>query len=191
MVFKKNFLHFLEFLGILIFISFWIVLLCFFSPEKIVGFVGVNNSYFIIFVLGLIAGVSSFFAAPFYTSLITFSAGGSNILILALVAGFSITITHSLYYYLGFHSRGFFSKKYSSKLNKASSFLKKRQKYIPLIAILYFAFTPFPNELILTPLGVINYSFKKLVVYLLIGNIVLMFLISLLAGFGFDLLKVF
>jgi membrane protein YqaA with SNARE-associated domain len=152
---------------------------------------GAKNSYLVLGILGFLAGFSSVIAAPFYASLITFSSGGLNIFFLALVGGISITISHSVYYYLGYSGRHIFSLDFREKINNFFNKINKYKATIPIIAFLYFSFTPFPNEIILTSLGIFHYSFKKIFPLLLLGNIVLMFIISALSYFGVGILSQF
>lgn len=172
---KKN-----EFLFgfVILFLLSWILLLYHFSPEYIISVIGVNNSYLILVILGLFAGLSSLSAAPFYTVVGTFSVGGLDILKIALFGGLSLSLGHIVYYFLGLSTNTLLSKKFKKKIKKFTLKFKDNPKLIPIFSFVYFAFTPFPNELVLIPLGVIEYSFEKTVLILTLGNIFLVFLLS-------------
>ncbi len=188
---EKRIKRCLIFLGILLFLILWVVFIYYLSPKNIVDILGARNSYLVLAILGFSAGFSSLIAAPFYTSLITFSSGGLNIFFLTLVGGISITISHSIYYYLGYSGRHIFSLDFREKINNFFNKINKHKAIIPILAFLYFSFTPFPNEIILTSLGIFHYSFKKIFPLLLFGNIVLMFIIAGLSYLGMENLPQF
>jgi len=49
--------------------------------------------------------------------------------------------------------------------------MEEHQSYIPFIIFGYFVLAPLPNEVILIPLAIIGYKYKKLIIPLIIGNV--------------------
>lgn len=155
------------------------------SPMQIVDNIGVHNAYMVLAILAVIGGLSSFFAAPFYTTLIAFASADLNVIVLGLIGGVFISFGHIIYFYLGYSGQKFLPMKYQNWLD---NFFKKYIKgniAVPIVAFLYFAFTPFPNEIMLTSLGAIKYSLKKTFGLLVLGNIVLMTTIAYIIHLGF------
>ncbi len=144
-----------------IFLALWILLLYFYSPQAIVQQIGIKNSYLLISALGFFAGLSSFLATPFYTLVGTFSGAGVGLLQLMWFGGLSLSLGHMIYFFLGLSGRSIISKEYKSKMNKITKSMNNYPRLVPLLTFAYFAFTPFPNELILVPLGLITYSFTR------------------------------
>lgn len=171
-------------IAILLFIS-WVELLYFYSPEEIVNYFGVEGSFIGLFVLGVIAGITSFFAAPFYGALVTLAAGNLSIFYLVLIGATSLSMAQFIYYYFGLSSHYYLPENTVGYLNRMTSWMRKNQKLIPFLLIFYFAFTPLPNELLITPLGVCNYSFKRFAFLLLFGNFILLLLITLASRYGY------
>lgn len=177
------------FLSVVFLILSVIILFYFITPQELVGYFGIENSYIVISVLALIAGLSSFFATPYYISLAAFASGGINIYLLAIFGGLFISVGHIVYFYLGYSGEKFLSLRVQKKIKSFSDKYIKKEKYIPIFSFIYFAFTPFPNEIILTSLGAMNYSFKKIFFILLLGNIVLMYIIAELSVLGFNIIS--
>ncbi len=182
---KKKYRYLFGFSIFLITLIFFIGLLYYFNPSKIVNSLGLTNVYLIILILGLIAGFSSLFSSPFYASVIAVAGSDVNFFIIALIGGISLSIGHSIYYYFGSVGEKSLPKKIRKKLKKYSKYICGKDYLVPFIAFIYFSFTPFPNEFIITPLGVLNYSYKKLIPLLILGNIVLIYLTVVLSSLGF------
>lgn len=157
---KKNKWFFL----LLFFIILWIILV---SPEEIVSFIGVEQGYLLIFILALF-GVSGFSSAPFYTILFTFvSSGEFNILLLAMVSAPAMALGDSLFFFLG-------NKGHSvtgDRLSFFSKWLKSKPRWItPLVAYIYSAFTPLPQDFLMIVLGVGRVRFLYILIAILFGN---------------------
>ncbi len=167
---RKRLLYLILFLA---FIIAWTLLIFIVGAQKIVDFIGVKDSYLVLFFIGAFGGVSLISATSYYATLATFSSTGLNPYLLGLFGGIGITLGDSLYYYFGRKGGETLTGKFKEKLRKFSEWLVKRKKLVPVISFVYFAFTPFPNEFITIPLGASGYSYKKLVIVLLVGNIIL------------------
>jgi len=158
---------------VIIFIIVWSSLIYYFGAQKIVDFIGINNSYLVLFFIGAFGGLSLIAATSYYASLATFASAGLNPILLGILGGIGITIGDSFYYYFGKKSRGSIPPKLQKISDKFYAWLTKRRYFIPIAAFIYFAFTPFPNEFVTIPLGNSGYSYRKLVILLLIGNLIL------------------
>src|SRR3989344_2983409 len=72
------------------------------SPEQLVEWVGAENSYFLIFVLALFGGLTTFSGVPYHLVLITLAIGGLNPLLLGLSTAVGVILGDSTSYYVGY-----------------------------------------------------------------------------------------
>lgn len=163
----------LYFYLILAFIVVWSFLLYFIGPDKIVGKIGIQDSYIVLFFVGALGGVSLISATSYYASLIALTSAGLNPILLGIIGGVGITLGDSFYYYFGLKGKENLSGKFKLKIEKFASWLAQKKTLVPIVSFIYFAFTPFPNEFLTIPLGLSGYSYKKLLIPLLIGNLIL------------------
>ena len=68
------------------------VLFLFYSPDQIVNYIGVENTYLTMFLIAAIGGVNSLTSGVLYASLLTFAAGGADPLWLGLSTGVGMAL---------------------------------------------------------------------------------------------------
>ena len=107
---------------------------------------------------------------PAVSFLPLFVQAGHNfwIAIAIIIAG--VTLGDGIGYLVGAAGHGLISE---GSRNRAAHLEKWADKYkhAPLIALLLFAaLVPLPNEIIIIPLALIGYTWKKLLPWLLVGN---------------------
>jgi membrane protein YqaA with SNARE-associated domain len=173
---------------ILFLVSFSIVFY-FAPPASIIGWVGVDNAYLLIFILGLVGGLSTFVAIPYHLVLITLALGGLNPFLLGTVTAVGVMLGDSTSYYLGRQGRQFIPAKAQAFLERLKFLEAKYPRLLPLIFLAYGALIPFPNDLITIPAGVMHYSFIRTLVPLAIGNLIFNIGIALLAVYAYDFLQ--
>jgi len=168
-------------LMVLLFIL-WSFIIFSFSPQKIVDFIGIHNSYLIVAILGFLGGTSILFPFPYYLFVVTFAVGGSNPILLGICTGLGVIIGESTSYFVGYQGRIILSENYQKKFNKLCKNCNKTKNTIILsIALfLYGAFVPLPNDIFILPLGAARYNYWKLIIPLGLGNIVF----NILLAFG-------
>ena len=110
-----------------------------------------------------------------------------NPILLGLFGGIGVTIGDSLYFYLGSKGKEISSKKVDKRLEKISKLLKKSPKWlIPFIVYIYSGFTLLPNDLMTFSLGITGYSYKKIFLPLILGNITVTTIIAYISIFGIN-----
>jgi membrane protein DedA with SNARE-associated domain len=75
-------------------------------------------------------------------------------------------------YVLGHFGKTSVQTKYPEIHRKIDYFLHNKQKWVLPGIFIYSAFIPFPNELVMLPLGLMGYKLRKVIVPLLIGTAV-------------------
>ncbi|KKS92384.1 MAG: hypothetical protein UV67_C0005G0047 [Parcubacteria group bacterium GW2011_GWC1_43_12] len=167
----------------------WGIFLYFVGPEKIVEFLGYQNSYIAAFIISLIGGTSVFTTASFYATVATLAAGGLNIFILATIAGIGAALGDSFFFFLGTKGRKMSSPSFKKRLDRFSKWLRRLPNWtIPFFAFIYAGFIPLPNDVMMISLALGKYKFRKIIPFVLAGDIVLMLIISFLAKEGINLI---
>lgn len=147
------------------------IILSQFSPEEIVNAVGTSNAYALMFVLAMIGGISTFTAVPYQLVLMGFAAGGINPLLLGTITALGVMVGDSTSYFIGRQSGNIMPEKMQNNLGKITELLLKKPKLITPILIAYGGFSPFSNDFIVISMGMIRYSYWKVILPLTTGNI--------------------
>lgn len=183
---KSNSKKVVIFVLMLIFIVGLSILLTFVKPEEIIEIIGVKNGYLIIAIFALFGGISAFTSVSFYATLITFTVGGLNPFILALVAAPSLFIGDSVYYYFGHTLNNLLSPKMLKYTDKIKEFLHRPRvyKFSPILIYLYVGVSPLPPDVLIVTLSMSKYPYKRMIIPLLLGEITFVLIVSLLAQRG-------
>jgi len=172
---------------IVIFVG-WSILIYAYSPVEIIRFIGIKNSYLLMFVLGLIGGTSIFFPLPYYLFEFTLAAGKINPLVLGISTGLGVIAGETTSYLIGYTGREVLSGrmvKFAEKVNIWCS--SKHSWLVPIALFFYGIFIPFPNDLIIIPLGVARYPYWKMMIPLGVGNIIFNIALSSAGFYGWSL----
>lgn len=176
---KRNRQTYLVVAAIVLFLIGWSVLLLYISPQEIVDQLGADNSLLVAFLVSTFGGLSSFTSASYYAMLTTFSSGGVDTILLGISAGTGLTISDSLVYYLGTRGHDILSENLQKKADKLSAWINEQHEHIvQIFAYVYTGLTPLPNDLLTGSLGLAEYSYRRLLPALLLGNITLSILIA-------------
>lgn len=168
----------------------WTVLLYFYSPVEIVSGLGVRNGYAFVFLAALFNGLTTIIATSFYPVLVTFNLGGLNLYLLSLVAGVSAALGNMIYFYIGYRGREALPVRYEKHVEGLSKWVARQHPFlIPFVAFIYFGFTPLPNELMIITTSFAGYSYKHMILPLVLGNIALMYMVQYVAIEGISLFE--
>jgi hypothetical protein len=166
---------------LILFLIAWMVLLAFIEPEEIVGRIGVENTYIIVFLAAVFGGLSTLTGTSFFLLIATFADGGSNPLLLGLSGGAGIFISDSLFFLIARHG----AEILRTKAKRFSETLVRFMRRAPPWGVyggvyVYLGFTPLPNDLLMIALALFGMSYRKLIPVLLAGSIT----IATLTAFG-------
>ncbi|TGC06654.1 VTT domain-containing protein [Methanolobus halotolerans] len=173
--------------ALILFIVVWTVFLLYHPPEEIVGFLGVNNTYMVVFLLAATGGVSAFTSTSFYTALITISLGGVDPIYLALFASVGLTLGDIVFYFVGKKGRQCFPQKYERYINMFFQLVEKVSDRTIIAVIFFYSLTPLPSDILAIVLAILGFPLKKIVPPLLIGNFALILVLAELARYGYRL----
>ena len=161
--------------GILVLVTVFLTLNLVFlviSPEQLVEYIGVENTYLTLFVIASIGGLNSITGGILYGSIIAFAAGGASPLLLGLTAGTGIAIGDGLVFYLFRYTSRTLSAQWQEKVTKIKAKVEHLPRFAQYIFIyLYLGFFPFPNDILMFLLAVLRFEFLKVFPIILAGAI--------------------
>lgn len=172
----RKFTHFIAHhkglvLAVLALLSFNLIFLVA-SPEEIVNYIGVDNTYFTLFLIASIGGVNIFTSGILYGSIATFAAGGASPLLLALAGGAGIAVGDSLIFLLFRYGFKESSPDMEHRIEKLRLKLERFPRFVQYLFIfVYLAFTPLPNDILMFTLAVLRFQFIKIFPFILAGGI--------------------
>jgi len=122
-------------------------------------------------LVGVVGGLNAFVPIPPATFAPLFLEADMSYLL--IIGGFTLgtTFADSLSYLLGWVGSSYATTNHPDIAEKFQKFMEEHQSYIPFIIFGYFVLAPLPNEVILIPLAIIGYKYKKLIIPLIIGNV--------------------
>lgn len=156
----------------------------FVSPEEIVKMVGIGNTYFVIFAISVLGGLSTVTGAALFTAIVTFSVGGADPLLLGLAGGSGIFISDSIFYFLIYHGRKSVPHSWEKFLERIEIWIAKYPpKAVLTCTYIYLSFTPLPNDILMAALVLGGYEYKKIAPVLALGSFTVALLTAYLGGF--------
>ncbi|MBP6923980.1 MAG: hypothetical protein KBB78_00225 [Candidatus Pacebacteria bacterium] len=136
------------------------------------------------FLIALFGGVSSFTGVSFVATVLTLSAGGLNPLFLALASGIGITMSDSLFFWIGHHAHHIIdSPQMSTRIDRIAIWLNDRSRLVVgLFIYTYTGFTPLPTDLLTIMLGLARQPYWFVLTALTAGNITFTYLLATVGG---------
>jgi len=144
--------------------------------------------FFNLFIVSFFGGFSSGGSISFIALLTTFAVGGLNPWLLGITAGIALAIGDIIMFLVALKGRELIKGKWKKRIDKFSRFIeKKAHGFIPLVAYIYFGFTPFPSDLMILSLATINYPKKKAYLPIILGDLTFAILLAVLASIGISI----
>ena len=168
-------------------LAFWLALTI--SSSSIIGDIVFEYGYVGIFIVSVISGFNVVVPVPVVSFVPLFLEVGLNfwIVIATMVAG--LTLADLLGYVIGRSGRELAFSSHHKKIFKRLDNMKSKHYFAPIIALFFYAsLVPFPNEILVIPLGFLGYRFIHVFVPLFLGNIIF----TIFTSFGvINLFKLF
>jgi len=145
-----------------------------------------HYEYLGIFLISILGNLLPFLPIP-YLIPVFLSSYFLDPLIISLCVGFGATLGKCFSYLIGRGGRILLNEK---KRKDFEVFGKLLGKY-GVIAVYIFAAFPLPDDIIVIPLGMCKYDFKKFFISLLLGKITLGAIVAFIGKYYFELLSIF
>jgi hypothetical protein len=165
----------------------WTLFLFIVSPQEVVQRVGIENSYLILFLLGLVGGVSVLTSGSFYASVLAFAGEGATPYLLGIAGGIGLLLSDAVFYYLVLYGKttlkGGMLKRLEVRLEKV---LQKLPAPLMLGGVFAYSILPLPSDLLMAALALSGIPFLRFALILFAGNTAAITLIATLS-MGLDL----
>lgn len=186
---KRNKLrHLIGFVGILVFVLAWTALLWVYSPQEIVDWLGMTNSYLVAFFLAVGGAVASMTPFSTYPAVYTMASGGVNAFALVPLVAIGMTVGDFIFISFGRSARGLVSEKILGKLERLLQWLESKPTFfVQAFVFLWVGFLPIANNLLTAPLAMTGFSIRKLTPPLVLGNMMLPALLAAGGYYGMEL----
>lgn len=160
------------FVSVVLFLITLNVLFYFVGAEQIVAYIGIHNTYLVVFAVAAIGGLSTVTGTVLYTSIATFAAGGSSPFLLGIAGGIGIMISDSIFFYLAKRGRESVPEKWNGWISKLEGYVQKYPRWIVLLGVyLYLAFSPLPNDILMVALVMTGFRYREIIIPLIPGSI--------------------
>ena len=154
--------------------------------DRLVDFVGSNNAFFLMFVLGMIGGFTTFTSIPYPIVLLSLAAGRVNPIGLGLATAFGVMIGDSTMYLIGRNVRRSLPPHWQTRVDRLTDFIERHPRWVTPTLICYGLFSPFSNDFIVASLSIAGYSYWRIIIPLTIGNIGYEIGLAYLGYFAYD-----
>lgn len=159
-------------LGIGFFLIAIIGTFLFITPEDIVSFIGIENTYLFLFLLASIGGLSAITGTSVFTSIITFVAGGAHPALITLSAGAGIFISDTIFFLLATHGRKALPEEWKKIVYRFTEWTTHVPFPVALVCIyLYISIFPLPNDILMIALALAGYRYRHIAPVILLGSL--------------------
>lgn len=140
--------------------------------ETLIDTVGSNNAFVVMFLLGLIGGLTTFTGVPYQIMLMSFAAGGLSPLLLGVSTAAGVMLGDSTMYLIGRGLKSSLSPRLRHTLERIAEYLSRHPRLVTPSLIVYGSISPFSNDFVVGSLSIMGYSFWRTILPLAIGNII-------------------
>lgn len=141
------------------------------SPDTLLGYIGTENAFILMFILGTIGGLTTFTGIPYHLILMSLAAGGINPIGLGISTAFGVMLGDSLMFVLGKQAKTVLPTNIMHRIKEMTQYIDNHPKLLNPALVLYGTFSPFSNDFIVASLSIMGYRYKQIIVPLTIGNI--------------------
>lgn len=161
------------------------VLFSIWPPDEIVGLLGVENSLLIAALVSLLGGVSTLTSASFFGVIGGLALGGLPVGLMMIVCGPALLLGDLLFYAFGRTTHDAWGPKARKVISRFERWVDNAPESLVQIGIiLYTGFSPFPGDILMITLALAQFKFRRIVLPLLLGNMLLVGTIAWVAKTG-------
>lgn len=188
---KKTSRSYMGLVPVIFLVAFAFVIYTYVTPEALIRWLGVENSYVLLFTLAFIGGLTTFSGVPYHLFVITMAVGGLHPLLLGLTAAFGVMAGDSTSYYVGYKGGAYLPAHFQYNFERLRKLIVKYPKLFPVFCFLYGAMVPLSNDFITITSGLMKYPYWKMIIPLGLGNIAFNISVAYMALYATDILNKF
>lgn len=125
-----------------------------------------------ILVVAFVSGLNLFVPVPATAFIPVFSAAGFSLSIIVIILVVGTTLADFVSFYMGTILKPHADKSNAKVLQFVRKYCKNRPRMTQAIVFLWAALVPFPNELLLLPLGTLGVKLRTLIIAFVLGTVV-------------------
>jgi membrane protein DedA with SNARE-associated domain len=125
-----------------------------------------------IFLVSFVANLNLIVPLHAATFSPVFIAAGFSIPVIIIAIGLGTTAADLISYVLGKWGKSSAREKFPNMHARVDNFLHTKKRYVLPGIFFYSAFVPFPNELVMLPLGLMGYKLRRVLIPLILGTVV-------------------
>jgi membrane protein YqaA with SNARE-associated domain len=138
--------------------------------ETIIAYVGIERAPLLMFLLGVIGGMSTFTGIPYHLVLMGLAAGGATPWLLGVATAAGVMVGDSTTYALSRQAKQVVSGRLASWLTDVSHVLARHPRLLTPALVLYGTISPFSNDFVVASLTLMGISYRRIIIPLTIGN---------------------
>jgi len=136
------------------------------------------------FLISIVGNFTVFLPVPYAITIYTFGAT-LDPLLLGIASGLGSTIGEFSAYLIGVGGRKVLEERYGSRFDTAKLLVEKHG----MLIIFVFALLPLPDDIILVPLGMMNYDLKKALAAAFLGKLGMSWVLAYAGRYSFSFIK--
>jgi uncharacterized membrane protein YdjX (TVP38/TMEM64 family) len=165
------------------------ILLATIPSESLIEFVGSDNAFTLMFVLGGIGGLTTFTGLPYHLVLMSLASGGINPVLLGIATALGVVIGDSTMFLIGKKIKTSLSKKMHKRINSLAFFLEKYPHMVTPFLVTYGAVSPISNDFVVATLSIIGHKYWRTILPLTIGNMFYNIAIAFMGVYAYDMVS--
>lgn len=162
------------------------VLLARIPAETLVGYIGAENAYLLMFGLGLIGGFTTFSGIPYHLVLMSLAAGGGVPWLLGIVTASGVMVGDSVMFGVSKRVGGLVKGGLRDWLESVATIIAHHPRLLAPVLIVYGSISPFSNDFIVASLSMMGFSYKKIIIPLTFGNMLYNIALAYLGYYAYD-----
>lgn len=176
----------LAILPLVLVIGFSILFFFYLSPDQLVEAIGLENAYFLMFVVAFLSGLTTFNTVPYLSIILVLASAGINPVLLGLTSALGVISGDSWSYFMGYQGATIIPKRWNFLFSKIRGLAERHPKSFPLFCFFYGAAAPLSNDFITISAGIAKIPYRRVMLPLALGNIVFNIALAFLAYYGYD-----
>jgi membrane protein YqaA with SNARE-associated domain len=172
-------------LAVTVFISIGLVFATI-STDTIIAYVGIERAPLLMFLLGMIGGLSTFTGIPYHLVLMGLAAGGATPWLLGIATASGVMVGDSTTYLFSRQAKKGVSGRVKRWLDSVAHVLARHPRLLTPGLILYGTISPFSNDFIVASLTLMGFSYRRIIIPLTIGNMLYNIALAYLGFYFYD-----
>lgn len=154
--------------------------------ETIVATVGADNALYLMLILGLIGGLTTFSGIPYHLILMSLTAGGLSPVLLGVATATGVVCGDSIMYVFSRKVAEALSPAQLATVSRLTTRIHAHPHLITPGLFLYGLCSPFSNDFVVATMALAGYSYRRIILPLYLGNIGYNIALGYLGYYAYD-----